>query len=391
MGSLYDQAQTRILLVGADQDWTAAVRSAGSTLGAAVDTRRTVKEAIARLLQPRRPYSHVLAQGNLDRRSIDALAGLLDEVTRQPAFLILLGEEAGSNTVVPHVAYPDAMGLLEAMATGALNGNGNGTSAHEPDLTAPQVAASLHNRLVHMRFQPIVGAVDLEPDGLESLARLHHPDRGIVHPGNFIPQAMDNGMERVLSGVGAARTMLELRGLQCPPGMFVSVNLPVETVLHPEAVARATKLCAIAGAKPENIVIEVLETPEAPDYAALTTALQAWHQAGFRTAIDDAGPNLPHWRRMIDLPFDILKLDGVMVADPAHHRMTAEIVSAARKRGLFVVAEGIENEQIMTRMQELGVDGLQGFFVCRPLPGMAIPVWLDQKRPGALPEDPAQF
>ena len=143
MGSLYDQAQLRILLVGADQDWTAAVRSAASTLGAAVDTRRTVKEAIARLLQPRRTYSHVLAQGNLDRRSIDALAGLLDEVTRQPAFLILLGEEAGSNTVVPHVTHPDAAGLLDAMAAGPPNGNGNGANGHEPDLTAPQVAASL--------------------------------------------------------------------------------------------------------------------------------------------------------------------------------------------------------------------------------------------------------
>lgn len=375
--------ESHVLLVDAGPAWSEAARSACAQLHSALEIVPGVQAAIARLLKPRQPYSHVLASSGLPRRSLDALAGLLDEVTQQPAFLILLGDEGSTNAALS-VSSPDAEALLAAMNFVADPG-----AAATPELTPPQLAASLYGGMMRMRFQPVVSADDLEPLGLESLARLHHPARGILHPGRFIPQALGHGMERVLSGVGAARTMLELRGLQCPPGLFISVNLPLGAVLHPDAVARAAKLVAIAGSAPERIVIEVVETADPPDYAALSRALERWREAGFRTAIDDAGPNLPHWRRMTDLPFDIIKLDGIIVADPAQHGLVADIISTAKNRDLFVIAEGIETPATLDRVKSLGVDGLQGFLVCRPLPSMAIPVWLDQKRPGALPLDPS--
>lgn len=374
---------SHVLLVEAGPAWSDAAEAACAQLHSALETVSGVRAAIARLLKPRQPYSHVLAWAGLPRRSLDALAGLLDEVTQQPALLILLGDE-GSASPALSVSTPDPEALLAAM-----NFVAELSTPAAQELTPPQLAASLFGGMMRMRFQPVVSAADLEPLGLESLARLHHPARGILHPGHFIPQALCSGMERVLSGVGAARTMLELRGLQYSPGLFISVNLPLGTVLHPDAVARAVKLVAIAGSAPERIVIEVVETPDPPDYAALARALERWRGAGFRTAIDDAGPNLPHWRRMIELPFDILKLDGIIAAAPAQHGLVADIVATAKHRDLFVIAEGIETPATLDRMKNLGVDGLQGFLVCRPLPSMAVPVWLAQKRPGALPLDPS--
>jgi len=156
-------------------------------------------------------------------------------------------------------------------------------------------------------------------------------------------------------------------------------------VLHPNAEPRVRKLFRAGAGARFKLVIEVLETQAAPDFGLLAAAIARWQHAGFRMAIDDAGPALPHWRQMLDLPFDILKLDGAMVADPAQHALTAQITEAAQRRGMMVIAEGVETEEILQRVQTLGVDAIQGFLVCRPLPGMAVPVWLQQKRPGALP------
>ena len=60
-----------------------------------------------------------------------------------------------------------------------------------------------------------------------------------------------------------------------------------------------------------------------------------------------------------------------------------------KQRGLFVTAEGIEDEAAMTRMRALGVDALQGFLFCRPLPARALPIWLREWRAGLLPRPAA--
>jgi EAL domain-containing protein (putative c-di-GMP-specific phosphodiesterase class I) len=213
---------------------------------------------------------------------------------------------------------------------------------------------------------------------------VHHKLRGILHPRDFIPLAVASGQERVLTNIAAARSFLELRSGLLSPGMYMTLNLPMITVLHEPAALRGLELCQVAGITPERIVLEVLENSTAPDVAILGRAMDGWRDAGFRMAIDDAGPNLPHWRTLIDLPFDFLKLDGAMVADPAAHDQVERIVTAAKRRGLTVVAEGIEDESCLARMRALGVDAVQGFLFSRPLPSLAVPVWLRQWDPATL-------
>jgi EAL domain-containing protein (putative c-di-GMP-specific phosphodiesterase class I) len=235
-----------------------------------------------------------------------------------------------------------------------------------------------------MRFQPVLRSSDLLPVGLEALARVHHPLRGILHPRDFIQVAIASGQERVLTHIAASRSFIELRSGLLGPGMCMTLNLPVATVLHEPAALRGLELCHVAGISPERIVLEVLEDSMAPDMAVLGHAMDVWRRAGFRMAIDDAGPSLPHWRRLIDLPFDILKLDGAIVADPAGHDEVDRIVTAAGRRGLYVVAEGIEDAACLARMRALGVDAVQGFLFSRPLPSLAVPEWLRQWDPATL-------
>jgi EAL domain-containing protein (putative c-di-GMP-specific phosphodiesterase class I) len=56
------------------------------------------------------------------------------------------------------------------------------------------------------------------------------------------------------------------------------------------------------------------------------------------------------------------------------------VVEQARKRGLTVVAEGVETRELWDQMRELGVQEAQGYFIARPLPAAAVPVWLEAWR-----------
>jgi EAL domain-containing protein (putative c-di-GMP-specific phosphodiesterase class I) len=367
----------RLLLVGPDPAWLPAVMEAAARIGAGVDTQPDVLSALAWMLPPR-IYSHVLATVPLTSQAIDALAGMLDEVTLAPTPLLLLGSPGGAHAVARYVVRPDPDDLVLALRSiwhpqPAL-----------PPLRPSELARSLHGGGLRMRYQPILRSSDLVPVGLEALARVHHKQRGILHPRDFIPIAVASGQERVLTTIAASRSFLELRSGLLGPGMYMTLNLPMVTVLHEPAALRGLELCEMAGIAPERIVMEVLEDRVAPDMAMLGRAMDAWRRAGFRMAIDDAGPSLPHWRKLIDLPFDILKLDGVIVADPAEHDHVDRIVTAARRRGLSVVAEGIEDEACLARMRALGVDAVQGFLLSRPLPSLAVPEWLRQWDPDRL-------
>jgi EAL domain-containing protein (putative c-di-GMP-specific phosphodiesterase class I) len=345
-----------------------------------MDVLATVDDALAWLLRPDRLCTHVLVPASLDPGRIDALAGMVDEVTSRPTPLLLLG---GTDMQGPSVLpiEPEAFAAIEQ----TLREYRPFVPEKMPELTEDELRAALHLGLLRMRFQPIVDAATYEPIGMEALARLHHPLLGILRPKDFMPQAIASGQERTLTGIVAARAMLELRSLPGLPERNFSLNVPLTSLTAVNAADRARELCGVVGASPDQIVIEVLETPALPDLGELGRAVERWRGAGFLVSIDDAGPRLPHWRELLDLPFTGVKLDGAFALDEAALDGAARITDAAKRRGLSVTAEGIEDEAGLRRIEGLGVDALQGFLFCRPLPARAVPIWLREWRAGVLP------
>jgi EAL domain-containing protein (putative c-di-GMP-specific phosphodiesterase class I) len=372
---------TRLLLVSADPDLQREAQSAAKRLGTPMDVLPSLEAALSWMLRPDQLCTHVLVPASMDPQRIDALAGMVDEVTSLPTPLLLLG---GTDHQGPSVLAIEEGAFAAVEQT--LRDYRPFLPEKMPVLTATELRAALHNGLLRMRFQPILDAGTLDPIGMEALARLHHPSLGILRPKDFMPQAILSGQERTLTGIVAARAMLELRGLPGLPDRNFSLNVPLSSLCHIYAVDRALELCAVVGAEPGQIVIEVLETDEPPNMKELGAAMDRWRNAGFMLTIDDAGPKLPHWRQMLDLPFTGLKLDSLLAADtPDAIEEAKHITEAAKQHGLFVTAEGIEDEDAMHRMRALGVDALQGFLFCRPLPARAVPIWLREWRAGVLP------
>ena len=376
---------TRLLLVTADPALQREAAAAARRLGTPMDVLPTLEAALSWMLRPEQLCTHVLVPGTMDPQRIDALAGMVDEVTSLPTPLLLLG---GTDDQGPSVLAVEEGAFAAVEST--LRDYRPFVPEKMPELTADELRAALHSGLLRMRFQPILDAGSLEPIGLEALARLHHPALGILRPKDFMPQAVLSGQERTLTGIVAARAMLELRSLAGLPDRNFSLNVPLSSLCHPYAVDRARELCAVVDVMPDRIVIEVLESDAMPDLTELGDAVTRWRKAGFQVAIDDAGPRLRHWRQLLDLPFTGLKLDSLLAQDSdGAMAQAADITHEAKQRGLFVTAEGIENEAAMTRMRRLGVDALQGFLFCRPLPARALPIWLREWRAGLLPRPAA--
>jgi EAL domain-containing protein (putative c-di-GMP-specific phosphodiesterase class I) len=369
----------RLLVISQDQAWLHAATEAAARLGAELDVLPDVGQALHGLLHIDRLCTHVLASGPLELAQIDALAGMVDELTSMPTPLLLLGDATPSGAATIGVPQPNAQAIVDAIRADPCKPH-----PERPPLTGPALRAALHAGWLRMRFQPILAADTLAPVGLEALARLHHPTLGILHPSDFLPQAVEQGQERGFAGITAARTMLDLRALSqpgAPPvlrGLQFGLNVTVSVFCQAYAVERATQLCEVAAVDVRRVVIELVETPTLPDLALLTDAVQRWRMAGFGVAIDDAGPALPHWHALLPLGFSAIKLDGRLGGDEAFLGLAAEITEAAQAHGLYVVAEGIETEAALSRMRNIGVDAVQGFLFARPLPALAMPIWLKE-------------
>jgi EAL domain-containing protein (putative c-di-GMP-specific phosphodiesterase class I) len=368
---------TRLLLVTAEPALQQDASAAAARLGTPIDVLPNLEAALSWLLRPTQLCTHVLVPANMDPQRLDALAGMVDEVTSTPTPLLMLG---AADHQGPSVLAVEP-GAFAAIAQ-TLRDYRPFVPEKMPDLTAGALRTALHGGQLRMRFQPILDAATLEPIGLEALARLHHPTLGILRPKDFMPQAVTSGQERTLTSIVAARAMLDLRGLPGLPERNFSLNVPLSSLCHADAVTRARELCAVMGVRPEQIVMELLETEALPDLRSLGAAVGRWRTAGFMVSIDDAGPRLAHWRALVELPFTGLKLDGALAGDAGG--LAGEIVEAAKRAGLTVTAEGIEDEAAMERMRALGVDALQGFLFCRPLPARALPIWLAEWRAGVL-------
>jgi len=371
--------RSRLLLVSADPALVEVTGTAARRMSAWLEVMPTRDAAFAWLLHPAPTCTHVLAPADLTQSDVDNLAGMVDEATGGRAKVFLLGPPAaergavGDGSSVIHIDPYDAGGIEQV-----LRNHPPAANAARRSLSAAALRTALHDGRLRVRFQPVLETNSLRMSGVEALSRLHHPELGILRPAQFMPQAIRTGQERALSVTAAARAVMDLRGQSFMQARYIAFNVPLPTFLNEAGHARALDICAIAGHPVDRVVIELVETQDAPDLLALAAAVERWRKVGFRVTVDDAGPRLPHWRDMLNLPFSGVKLDGSLAAaDDAAVAEAEAIVAIAKRNDQYVVAEGIENADAVERMRSLGVDALQGFYFCRPMPAPALRIWAE--------------
>ncbi|HET9658227.1 MAG TPA: EAL domain-containing protein [Kineosporiaceae bacterium] len=221
-------------------------------------------------------------------------------------------------------------------------------------------------------LQPVVDLSSGRPVAAEALARLEHPDLGLLQPCEFIQVAEDTGL---VVHVDARLTELAVAHLarpDVPASLLMAVNLSASSLDHAEYLERLTAALDRHQVDPSRLLIEVTESSLLDASGPRAQGLADLRQLGIQIGIDDFGTGYSALAYLDRFQLDFLKIDRSFVArlgtGERADTIVAAIVSLAHAHGLVVTAEGVEYPAQAQRLREMGCDRAQGFLFGRPAP-----------------------
>ncbi len=236
---------------------------------------------------------------------------------------------------------------------------------------------TLHRALAEQEFvlhyQPQV-AVDGKPLlGVEALIRRQHPQKGLIHAGEFIPLAEQTDL---IIPIGAwvlreACHQLSLWMKHGFPPLRMAVNIAGRQLVQDDVVRQVGIILRETNIDPQLLELEITEGAIMQNVDNTIAKLKSLKDLGVRLAIDDFGTGYSSLSYLRRFPIDVLKIDRSFIQDITTHANSAAIVSGiialAHSLRLEVVAEGVENSQEMEFLRTQGCEIIQGYYICEPL------------------------
>ena len=223
-------------------------------------------------------------------------------------------------------------------------------------------------------FQPQANLANGRPEETEVLIRWKHPVKGFISPGDFIPIAEKTGLIDSLSDQILESACQYLQGWRKAniPIKLLAVNLSAKTFSQKDLVSRVKASVDRCQLSPRDILIEITESAimMQPDTAAAT--VRALKRTGFALAIDDFGTGYSSLSYVHQFQVDQVKIDRSFIIDLATSSESRSIVKAivamCTSLGLETLAEGVETEEQLQILKELGCNKVQGYLISQPLP-----------------------
>ena len=242
---------------------------------------------------------------------------------------------------------------------------------------------SLQNRLrravdngeLSAHYQPQVDLKSGDVIGMEALVRWNSPDLGMVSPADFIPVAEESGL---IDGI--CEFMLDVCTRQVKdwqdqnlPAIPVAVNVSGRQFQYAKRLLTACeRVLSSTGLASTWLELELTESSAMRDADNAIAVVQQLKEMGIGCSIDDFGTGYSSLSVLKRFPIQKLKIDRSFVmditTDPNDAAIVAAIVAMAKALKLKVVAEGVENQEHLDFLRDLGADQIQGYFFSRPLP-----------------------
>ena len=207
--------------------------------------------------------------------------------------------------------------------------------------------------------------------GVEALLRWRHPDLGLIEPDVFIPIAERTGRIVELGNWVLRNALADFSRIE-DPRITLAVNVSTRQLVGGRLAHTVAAALAESGIDPHRLILEITESAFMDDPAAARAVLADLHALGVLIALDDFGTGWSSMQFLRTLPVDILKIDRTFVADLPTGLESSAVVSAVLNlghgMGLVVVAEGVENEDILGVLRDMGCDEYQGFIDGGPGP-----------------------
>lgn len=314
----------------------------------------------ARAIRERCPGSQVLAlSGRQDRESVVEMlrAGACGYLVKgndveeliEAVRLAAAGQSAVSRQVAGDLVGELAMKLAR-----------EDVAAEKERATRARIQHVLSHGLLSMVFQPIAALDGGKVLAYEALARF--ATEPVRAPNLWFDEAAAVGMDLELELAAAGHALAELPRL--PAGVALSINLSPRTAVSDELLAMLPPSLG------ERIIVEITEHAPIDDYDDFCPRLERLRRRGVRIAIDDAGAGFASLRHVLRVQPEVIKADMSLTQRIAEHRgeraLTRAFMSFAAETKALFVAEGIETDEEIRALRELGVAYGQGFRLGRP-------------------------
>jgi EAL domain-containing protein (putative c-di-GMP-specific phosphodiesterase class I) len=243
-------------------------------------------------------------------------------------------------------------------------------------------------------YQPEIDLITRKIVGLEALIRWVHPERGIIHPVDFIPQAEECGMILPIGDWGLAEACRQIQ-IWCREdpryvSLRVCVNLSARQFSRVGLADHVQALLFKSGISTHQLGLEMTESSLILNMHTALEVLGSLRQLGVSLLMDDFGTGYSSLSHLNSYPFDQLKIDCSFVQSMTEGDQSLQIVRTiielARVMGMNVVAEGIETREQYRLLRQMGCRFGQGFLFARPMTADAVAALL--RRPGRVLANP---
>jgi diguanylate cyclase (GGDEF)-like protein/PAS domain S-box-containing protein len=220
-------------------------------------------------------------------------------------------------------------------------------------------------------YQPIIDVRSDQPVAHEALVRWHHPSRGVVEPGEFLPLAEDTGLILRIGEWVLREACRWANFIGTERGLPVSVNLSSRQFADPKLVELVGRVLADSGLPARLLELEVAEVTLMHNADHTLATLRKLKALGVSLAIADFGSGHSSLAFLRRFAVDKLKIDRAFIAetqaDPDHRAIVAGIIGLAHTLGPKVVAVGVETEAQKEFLRSCECDYLQGYLTGRPV------------------------
>ncbi len=252
-----------------------------------------------------------------------------------------------------------------------------------------ELRVALESDQLVLHYQPQSALQGGRVEAVEALVRWQHPVRGLVPPDQFIPLAEQTDLIHRLTSWVMRRALLELRNLDETKVLKLAVNVSARNLARTGFAQEVVDLLAELDMPAGRLILEVTETALLADPVRAAIVLGELAAAGVHISLDDFGCGQTSLGYLATLPLNEIKIDrsfiGDMLSNTAHDAIVRSVVELGHNLALRVVGEGVETDDVLSRLRGTGCDLVQGYFIARPMPAVQLASWLSDARTALVP------
>ncbi len=248
-----------------------------------------------------------------------------------------------------------------------------------------RILKAIHSDEMTLYYQPKMNIKDKSIVGFEALIRWSHPERGVLLPIEFLPflnncECIVELDEWVLNEAFRQLGKWRKEGFETT----VSVNITSQSILLPGFINTVESICEKYKDIPiESIHFEVLETTVLEDMTFAKKQLSKLRELGIKVALDDFGTGYSSLGYLRNLPTDYIKIDQSFIrgilSDEGDQAIVESLVCLSKAFKIKVVAEGVEDADVLDKLLLLECDIAQGYYLSKPMPSTDVIGWINNE------------